>query len=630
MPILPAFLQPLLAAYLQPILYWLNEWVYADLLKQAPDELLVKLQKHLDCAPIEQACAGYQHASGPGAPPTHSIACLVRATLVGALYHWSLRELEHQIRFNLIVKWFVGYAFFERGPDHCTLERFELWVCQYQHRTYFDTVLCQIDVDFPDDRQALQRGDTFAVRANAAREELGDLIGHTCQCALRALLAVAPDLQPQIQVQLQAPAVRGPASDPHAFRLNLAERARRLQTRVEAAQACAGWVQTMLATRANLSAADRASVTVWLQRLEKIWADELTFSTPLVAAIPQADPAAAVGLAHPRGPTLPGGSAEAQEAMPAPEPEQTLSTSASTAPALDPAAAPTPGPGVAPVETTTALTITVATHKGAYRLGSATDPEATYRVHGLGAEKTEFGYNTQLLTSNDFVRAIEAYTGACPDGPTLAPVLQAQYDHQGFFPAKLVYDSAAGFGKVYAQVAQATQGRTQLVAPLIAFDKRTDRFAPEAFELAPDGQNLTCPHGRTTNIVYRHGLAEEGRLFRFASQVCRDCPLWAQCRPHPLGSRAVRQVFISDYRPHTTAARAYALTATFTTEMRQRASVERLVAALVRYNGARRARRRGLRKTDFQMKQSAVAYNLKKWMRLLDLQTAAMSIPIPG
>ena len=55
MPILPAFLQPLLAAYLQPILYWLSERVYADLLQQAPDELLVKLQKHLDCAPLEQA-----------------------------------------------------------------------------------------------------------------------------------------------------------------------------------------------------------------------------------------------------------------------------------------------------------------------------------------------------------------------------------------------------------------------------------------------------------------------------------------------------------------------------------------------------------------------------------------------
>jgi len=149
MSILPAFLQPLLAAYLQPVLHWLSERVYADLLQQASGELLVKLQKQLDCAPLEEACAGFHHASGPGAPATHSITCLVRATLVGALYHWSLRELEHQIRFNLIVKWFVGYALFEPGPDHCTLERFELWVCEHSHRAYFDTVLRQIDAAFP-------------------------------------------------------------------------------------------------------------------------------------------------------------------------------------------------------------------------------------------------------------------------------------------------------------------------------------------------------------------------------------------------------------------------------------------------------------------------------------------------
>jgi len=627
MSILPAFLQPLLAAYLQPLLRWLSDQVYADLLQQAPDEFLVKLQHHLDFGPLEQACAGFHHANGPGAPPTHSVACLVRATLVGALYHWSLRELEHQIRFNLIVKWFVGYALFEPGPDHCTLERFELWVCARQHRAYFDTVLRQIDAAFPSDRQALQRGDTFAVRANAARENLGELMRHTCQAALRALLAVAPDLQPQIEAHLQTPAVFGPASDPHAFRLSLAERAQRLQTRVEATQTCAAWVQTMLAQRPNLSAADRASVTVWLARLEKIWADELTFTAAAAETTPGPAPA------NPSPTTTPPLPAVAQAATPAPE--QGLLTRDTAALVADPA----PAPGGAPVAPPPPLTITVAAEKGAYRLGSATDPDATYRVHGLGAEKTEFGYNTQVLTTDHFIREIQAYTGACPDGTTLAPALQAQHAHHGFFPEKIVYDSAAGSGKVHAQVAQATHGRTQLVAPLIGYDKRTDRFPPEAFTLAPDGQSLTCPQGRTTDIAYRHSL-DEGRLFRFPGDVCRDCPLWAQCRTQQPGSRATRQVFISDYRPQVDAARAYAQTTAFKSDLRQRASVERLtrtcsavgagVAALVRHNGARCARRRGLPKTDFQMKMSATAYNLKKWMRLLDKSAAGQPIPVPG
>jgi hypothetical protein len=42
--------------------------------------------------------------------PTHPVTRLVRAELVGALYSWSLRQLEQEIRYNLVIKWFVGYT----------------------------------------------------------------------------------------------------------------------------------------------------------------------------------------------------------------------------------------------------------------------------------------------------------------------------------------------------------------------------------------------------------------------------------------------------------------------------------------------------------------------------------------
>ncbi len=82
--------------------------------------------------PLEKACAAFHHASGPGARPTHPVPQLVRAFLVKYLFNWSLREIEWQVRFNLVVKWFVGYPLFAAGPDHTTLERFDLWVCFHQ------------------------------------------------------------------------------------------------------------------------------------------------------------------------------------------------------------------------------------------------------------------------------------------------------------------------------------------------------------------------------------------------------------------------------------------------------------------------------------------------------------------
>ncbi|MCW5858707.1 MAG: transposase [Caldilineales bacterium] len=54
--------------------------------------------------------------------------------------------------------------------------------------------------------------------------------------------------------------------------------------------------------------------------------------------------------------------------------------------------------------------------------------------------------------------------------------------------------------------------------------------------------------------------------------------------------------------------------------MRLRPLVERFIANLVRYHGARQARSRGQRRADFQMKMCGLAFNLAQWVRLADRQ----------
>lgn len=124
--------------------------------------------------------------------PAGNLFLLVSLTLARYLFDWSYRQLEFQLRFNLIIKWFVGYPIFAAGPDHTTLERFEVWVEEHQHRVYFDEILRQIDADFPEERDKPQIGDTFAMQANAAKESLIRLIRHTCQRLLSTLAAVDP------------------------------------------------------------------------------------------------------------------------------------------------------------------------------------------------------------------------------------------------------------------------------------------------------------------------------------------------------------------------------------------------------------------------------------------------------
>jgi hypothetical protein len=509
--------------------------------------LLAKLHKHLDFTRLEQACAGFHHSEGPGATPTHAVPRLVRALLVGYLFSWSLRDLEWHIRFNVMVKWFVGYPVFALGPDHTTLERFEVWVCTHQHRAFFDEVLRQIDADFPEERHKPQIGDTYALQADAAKESLLRLVRHTCQRLLAALAAADPQRETQVRAQLDLAALFGAPGEPSPYRLTPDERAARLQATLLAALDCAQWVRLALEQPQPLPAELRAPITDWLTLFDKLIQDDVTLTL---------DPSGAITQAVERS----------QHA------------------------------------------------KGAYRLGSVTDTGATYRVHG--DNKSDLGYNVSLATTNNFVREVRADTGAQPDPVAIPDLLQAQKEHHNVAPPKFIYDSAAGTGKTHALVAQASEGQTQLVAPLIDYDKTTERFSPQDFQLSQDDATLTCPNGQSSIIAYRSGSGD-GRTFRFPASQCTGCPLWAKCRTQPEGSKAMRQVFISDYRQEFEAALAYMQTPDFKMDMHLRPLVERIISAIVRYNGGRRARRRGQRFADFQAKMNATAFNIKAWMGLL-------------
>lgn len=549
MPIIPSFVLGGVIAYLRPLLTWFSDQVYLVLLPQARDHLLYRLHTHLDFTALERACAAYHHTDGPGAPPIHPVPRLVRALLVGYLFNWSLRQLEFQVRFNLLVKWFVGYPVFELGPDHTTLERFELWVCAHQHRTYFDELLRQIDADFPAERRQVQIGDTFALQANAAKESRIRLLRHTCQRLFAALQKVLPELDVAVSAQLANTALFGTPDEKDEYYLNATERLARLQTTVLAVRTCTTWVRDQLTAHPTVPAAARESVETWLVRLDKILGDEVTITA-----------------------------------------------------SVDPAQAPVVQPK--------------APEKGAYRIGSATDPEATYRVHGEHGAKTDLGYNVQVLVTDQFVREIQADPGAQPDAVSLPAVLRAEQEYHDVVPPKLIYDKAASPGKYRHQVAEATQGQTQLVARLAQPYQQKGLFTPDRFQLSRDDTTLTCPNHQTSALAYASGSGE-GRTFRFLAFQCRDCPLWMQCRRDALNTNAMRQVYISDYRDLVEAARHYNQTEDFKADMKHRPLVERIIAALVRHNGARRARRRGQGKCDFQAKMNAVAFNAKKWMQLL-------------
>jgi IS5 family transposase len=548
---IPDFLPAVILPFWSRLLTALSAQIFALALPRS--HYLVQLTQHLDCTPLEQACATYQHTAGPGNHATHTVPRLVRALLVKYLRNLSLRELEDDIRTNLASKWFVGYSPFEAGPDHSTLARFEQWVIAHQARTFFDEVLRQIDQDCPEERRQPQIGDTYALRANAARETLIVLVRHTCRRLLEVLAEADAASHTTLLADLEQTALFGASDEVKEYRLTTEQRRRRLATTAVAAAKLADRVRTYLAN-SPLAPAQRQPAAAWLAHLDKILTDEFTLSR------------------------------DAQQHV--------------TAAAERPQDA-----------------------KGSYRLGSATDPDATYRVHDA---KTDFGYNVNVAATQHFIREVQVDTGAQPDPVAIPEVLRSQQEQHDLTPTKFIYDAAAGAGKHFATVAASTDGQTQLVAPPIPYDTRTERFTPDDFALSPDATTLTCPHGRTSTTAY-DSQSGQGRNFRFTAQQCATCPLADKCRGAAVRPDHMRQVFISDFRSILAQARTYAQTEDFKADMKLRATIERIIANLVRYHAARDAQRRGQRNCQYQAHMNAMAFNLRQWLR----QLARRSAPVP-
>jgi len=533
-------LTPILQLYLDSLLCWFSQYVYDRLLAKAQEHELYRLQSCLDVGPIVRVCGDYHHRTGPGRKPVHTVPRLVRALVVKYVYGYSLRQLEQQLRFNLLVKWFVGYEVFAASPDHNTLHNFERYLYSHHPRLYFDTVLKQIDEQFPCQRRQSQIGDTFALRADAALEGMIERIRHTGCRLLWAIRAVDEERYELLQAARYVTYLLGQEEVKPVYYLSADEWQDRLEYTIKAVLL----VQQMVGP-----ASSDPAVATWLSYLEKLLQDELALD------LDEYDRLLGVALL----------------------PEE---------------------------------------KRGSYRICSATDPEATIRNHGPG--KQDFGYNISITATPDFIREVRADTGSQPDAVAIPDLLQAQRDHHNLCPPKLIYDQAAGTGKAAIAVTQVSQGQTQLVAKPMPLPTHHPCFLPQDFSLSADEQTLTCPAGRLSDR--RSINSSGGHTFRFATSMCTGCHLLLECRGHSEPPITPRQVLISStYVPYQQLL-TYSQTPAFKQDMKLRPHIERVIAGLVRHNGARRARFRGLAKVDFQVKMCAMAYNIKRWIKQLPSQ----------
>jgi IS5 family transposase len=564
----------MLSESVEAVWAWVSAKHYVRLCEANPNDLLVRVGQRLDMSGIEKACSAYRkYEGGRGQEATHTNGQLVRALLVKALKGWSLHQTSREVGTNSLVRGFVGYGLQEQTLSYATLQRFERWLCEHAPRLLFDEILRQIHGDFTTEGKQAQVGDTFALVANVARQSRTELIRGVARHLHKAWSALDAGLALSGFTPALGEALWGRVGEAPEYWLDKEGRDERER---QTAQAAYRFLRLAQAAQPLLPQCERLLQAIFVRQanlLEKVLGDEFIFTHEESGDV--------TGVRH------------------ATEKE-----------------------------------------RGSFVLGSSVDPDATFRKHG---DRLDLGYNIHVSATHDFVREIFATTGAVPDAAGVAALIAHQAE-QGFsLPPKLIYDKAAGSPKTFHAVDMASQGQTQLVAALIDHSKHKGRFGPLDFTLNEDG-SLTCPAGKTTTTVYRSNAAD-GWTYRFSAGQCQGCPLWDACRgprtetasteetatqPSALNSKrkgpkadSHRQVFISSYRSAQRRAILYTQSEAFKADMKQRPAIERIIAALVRYNGARRAHSTGLAKADFQVRMAAVAFNLKRWLVLTLAQEKA-------
>jgi transposase len=133
------------------------------------------------------------------------------------------------------------------------------------------------------------------------------------------------------------------------------------------------------------------------------------------------------------------------------------------------------------------------------------------------------------------------------------------------------------------------------------------------FRYDEEKQTLTCPQGITTRESY-FDKRRQIKSFHFPMSRCNRCPVQSKCTNDKDGRRMVA---ISSVNTELREAEQYNLTEQFKEEMKLRPPIEGKLSELTRYHGLRRAKYRGLSKVSLQCYFTAVAVNIKRWVKIL-------------
>jgi IS5 family transposase len=248
---------------------------------------------------------------------------------------------------------------------------------------------------------------------------------------------------------------------------------------------------------------------------------------------------------------------------------------------------------------------------GGDRTLSTTDPDARRAKHGRWFN----GYLTDILVDADseMITAVNVMPAIGNEAADALELIRQEEAAHGNDIVALSMDGAGFKGPVLHELENPDGLKVETYVPPPK-EPETGLFSNQDFVEDQQRGVVTCPAGQASTSRFRDKQKQVTK-HRFASSICRVCPLLARCMKVPPG-RHGRTVCKSDYQAEHDRVRQRATTPQYAAVRKEHPKVERKLGEIMNRHRGRRAHYRGLAKVLVQQLMACTTTNLKRFVRL--------------
>lgn len=257
---------------------------------------------------------------------------------------------------------------------------------------------------------------------------------------------------------------------------------------------------------------------------------------------------------------------------------------------------------------------------------SPTDPDARISVKPGKARKLNYQSQLTVDTANHVISDIKAYHADGKDNQQLADIVvrvQRRLRRAGLVWENCVADTGYSSGENYAFL----EGRNlkSFIPP-----HGTYKGCPDGFSYNETEDHYVCSQGKIIpfkKVFYETKNRTKKREYRASKKVCADCPVRREC----LGKSAQEKKFtVTYYRAEyeRNIARVNSPQGRYMKAKRQ-STVEPVFGTLTQFMGLGKVNTIGIKQANKCMQLSAIAYNLKKYLKFMEKhgKSGAASLP---